>query len=324
METLYPWQEPQWRRLISQHQQNRLPHALLITGQTGLGQLEFAEQWAQYLFCEKRTETACGQCRSCRWMVAGTHPDLWRVTPEEAGKNIKIDQIREMQRGLHQTAQRAGYQIALIAPADALNKAAANALLKILEEPPGKVLLLLISHQPGALPATVVSRCQQWPLTASEAVSRRWLAARLQTLGLPANADQLLKIAEYAPLCALELAQNHYLTARDQLLAHCLAVHQGKATSLAPVTEYLKQGVKIWVDLLFSITADLLRLHLKVKADLLVNQDSLPQLQRLAFAYPITHWLNVLTALTQARQALLNHQIHLNEQLLLESLLIFM
>ena len=149
---LYPWQKNQWQRLLSQHRQERLPHALLLTGAAGLGKETFARQFAQFLLCKAAGESVCGQCAGCSLILANNHPDLLMIAPEESGKNIKVDQIRDMSATLNQTAQRAGYQVAIISPAEALNRAAANALLKTLEEPSGRVLLLLVSHQPGALP----------------------------------------------------------------------------------------------------------------------------------------------------------------------------
>ena len=318
--TLYPWQKSQWRQLLSQHRQERLPHALLLTGAVGLGKEVFARQFAQFLLCKAADESACGQCAGCCLILANNHPDLLMITPEESGKNIKVDQIRDMTATLNQTAQRAGYQVAIFSPAEALNRAAANALLKTLEEPSGRVLLLLVSHQPGALPATITSRCQRIAFTGVE--TGAWLAERLQTLNIQADANLLLKIAENAPLRALDLAQNHYLDLRDHLLTHLTAIAQGKTSLLAPVAEYLKQDLLPWIDAFISLVLDLIRLHLKVTASALTNLDRLSSLQPLAKIYPLAALMTLLTKLHQARRWMLNSQIHLNEQLLLESLLV--
>lgn len=322
MQNGYPWQQQQWQQLLSQHRQQRLPHALLLSGVAGLGKLAFAEQFAQYLLCKAVvTDQACGQCSGCRLILATNHPDLLRIVPEESGKNIKIDQIREMILTLSQTAQRAGHLVAIIAPAEALNKAAANALLKTLEEPAGKAVLLLVSHQPGALPATVISRCQQIQFTGTTGANT-WLAAQLSALNKTADIDLLLKIAENAPLRALDLAQNNYLTLRDQLLAYLQAVSRRKEPALVPVADYLKQDLVLWVEAFISLLTDILRLQLGVQRQWLVNQDCLAQLQPLAQVYPVLKLLPLLTKLGQARQSLQSTQIHLNEQLLIESLLI--
>jgi DNA polymerase III subunit delta' len=321
MTDLYPWQQPQWQQLVSQYRQQRLPHALLFTGPTGLGKRTFAQHFARYLLCREAQESACGQCPGCRLTLVNNHPDLLSIAPEEAGKNIKVDQIREMIPVLSQTAQRAGYQIAIISPAEALNRAAANALLKTLEEPAGRVLLILVSHQPGALPATITSRCQRIAFTAGFG-AESWLQQQLQAHNFTAEANLLLKIAEYAPLRALDLAQGQYLALRDQLLGHLLAVAQKKTTLLAPVSDFLKQDLKLWLDAFISLILDLARLHIGLETPALTNHDRFDLLQSLIRIYPLSNLWPFLTKLHQARCWLVNTQIHLNEQLLLESLLI--
>lgn len=321
MNNLYPWQNQQWQQLLSQHRQERLAHALLLSGSAGLGKLVFAQQFAHLLLCKTPSERACGQCSGCRLIQANNHPDLLSIYPEETGKNIKIDQIRAMILTLNQTAQRTGYQVVIIAPAEALNKAAANALLKTLEEPLGKVVLLLVSHQPGILPATITSRCQQIRFTGLPDADT-WLAAQLQALNITADAKLLLKIAEYAPLRALELAQNNYLTLRDQLLQHLVAITQKKTSLLAPVNDFVKQDLRDWVDAFISLVLDIMRLHLGVSTQSLINQDRLLPLQQLTSMYSLSALQSILTHLTQARRSLLNSQIHLNDQLLVESVLV--
>ncbi len=323
MNNLYPWQNRQWQHLLSQYQQQRLPHALLLSGAMGLGKLAFAQRFAEYLLCKSPSTQACGQCSGCHLIRANNHPDLLCIFPEENGKNIKVDQIREMVITLNQTAQRTGYKVVMLAPAEALNKAAANALLKTLEEPAGKVIFILVSHQPKALPATVFSRCQQIQFFGQEHANL-WLAEQLQQTDQPvANADLLLRIAEYAPLRALSLAQNNYLNLRGQLLAHLQAISQRQGTLLAPVADYLKQDLLLWTEAFISLATDMLRLQLGVELQWLMNQDCLPQLQPLAQACALAMLLELLAKLSLARQALLNTQVHLNNQLLIESLLIY-
>lgn len=323
MKALYPWQQSQWQQLISQHQQSRLPHALLLTGTTGLGQTVFAQRFAHYLLCKQPSNgQACEECAGCRLILANNHPDLLSIFPEEEGKNIKVEQIRSLIFSLQQTAQRAGYQIAIIAPAEALNKAAANALLKTLEEPGTQVLLILISQQAGALAATITSRCQQIQFSSASS-GADWLRAQCQTLNLKVDADLLLKIAEYAPLQALTLAQNNYLGLRDQLLTHLLAAATGKTSLLAPAADYAKQDTLLWVDIFISLIVDMVRLGLGVQATQVINHDRLPQLQLLTQQRQLSALTAVLTRLLEARRSLLNNQIHLNAQLLVESLLIY-
>lgn len=322
---VYPWQQAQWRQLLADHHHNRLAHALLLGGPSGLGKFYFAEHLAQYLLCtqtDTQAQQACGHCSGCCLVLAKNHPDLITITPEDS-KIIKVEQIRRLTAMVAQTAHRAGYQVVILYPAEALNKAAANALLKTLEEPAGAVILLLVSHQPGALPATILSRCQRisffgydHPQTLS------WLDHELQTLNIRADATLLLKMAEYSPLRALELAKNQYVELRDQLLTHLLAIVQQTMNPIAAVSDYLKQDLELWVNAFISLLMDMVRLQLGVQPSLLVNHDRLTQLGYINQAYPLSALLGLITQLQQARQWLLNQSVHVNIQLLLEDLFI--
>lgn len=312
MKSIYPWQQQQWQKVLSQHQRNRLPHALLLCGPPGLGKGVFAQQLAHLLLCKTANDSACGTCSGCRLLAANNHPDLYQLIPEEGGKSIKVDQIRELIFALSQTGQRAGYRVAIINPADSLNKAAANALLKTLEEPEGRVLLLLVSDQPGRLPPTISSRCQRIYFSYAQNADN-WLKAQLQQLNLTANADLLLKITDYAPLRALYLAENNYLKIREQLLAQLCQ---------ANVPEFSKQDLKMWMDAFISIISDLVRLHLHTPAEHLINYDIVSALQNLQKLYsPASTW-QLFEKLIEARRFLHSTTINLNEQLLVESLLV--
>jgi DNA polymerase-3 subunit delta' len=321
MISLYPWQRRQWLRVLSQFQQNRLPHALLLSGPSGLGKSQFAEQLAHLLLCKTPHETACGSCSGCRLISANNHPDLFKLSPEEAGKNIKIDQIRELTTALHQTGQRAGFQVAIINPAEALNKAAANALLKTLEEPEGQVMLLLVSSQPGKLPPTITSRCQGISFSATADV-RLWLKEQLEQIQSTTNVDLLLKMAENAPLRAFDLAQNNYLKIRDHLVMRLYEAGQHNISMLSVVGEFLKENLELWIHAFISLINDVIRLHLNVAPEYLINHDILPQLKFLQKTHsPASAW-RLFEKLIEVRQFLQSTSIHLNEQLLIESVLI--
>lgn len=325
--TLYPWQHEQWRQLLSMYRQDRLPHALLFTGSEGLGKQAFAQAWARFLLCQSKTslEYACGQCSGCRLICAGNHPDLITLSPEEDSKIIKIDSIRKMIDQLSQTSHRAGYQVVILYPAESLNKAAANALLKTLEEPSGAVILLLVSHRPGALPATLLSRCQRISFSSSaHSETVQWLTRELQTLNIAADADILLKAAESAPLQAFALGKNQYLDLRDRLLRDLSAIAQKKVNPIDPVPAYLKQDLSYFLNAFFSLVMDMIRLQLNVQFERLMNVDRLTALRALAQCYSSRTLSLILTELTQARHWLTSANVHLNTQLLLENLFLQM
>ncbi len=133
----YPWQVDQFDQVSQLFQTARLPHALLIQGEPGLGKLVFAQALAQLILCQKNkagasTSMACGQCKGCQLFQAGTHPDLLAVQLEEKAKQIKVNQIRRLVDFVSKTSQLEGMQVIIIEPAEAMNINAANALLKSL------------------------------------------------------------------------------------------------------------------------------------------------------------------------------------------------
>lgn len=316
----YPWQQKPWRFLISEIQQDRLVHALLLHGIAGLGKRDFATAFSAYILCDRRTNlSACGECQSCHWFKAGSHPDFFRVSLEEKSKSIKIDQLRELKSRLEKTAQRGGYQIALIESADTMNRAAANALLKTLEEPPGKVLILLVADRLNTLPPTIISRCQYIGFCASpNEEAAIWLQEKV---GNDVDSRLLLKVAEYAPLRALEYVQLDYFTLRDQLLRHLLRVQRNEVDPIAPAADFLKQELSLLLTILMSIISDIVRLQHGVKSDVLSHSDRLAQLQSLAQSHDI---IKLHEYFQSCQKALADAQsgVAINPQLLLENLLI--
>ncbi len=193
---IYPWLEPSWRAVLAQR--HRAHHALLLHGPAGIGKSDFAAELARAWLCELPAAdgSACGRCAACGWIAHDSHPDLRVLTPaaEEAGegaegavrparasaasRDIRIDQVRALERFVGVGGHRGGCKVVRVDPADALNLAAANALLKTLEEPGAGTRFLLVTHRPDALPATIRSRCLAvpLPLPALE-VAAAWLVA---------------------------------------------------------------------------------------------------------------------------------------------------
>ena len=167
MNAPYPWLEAAWQRLLST--KARPAQALLLAGPHGVGKGALAQAWAQALLCEapQTDGAACGICPACHWFETGGHPDFRLVTlQEKTGKEgdtrmataIEVDQAREAVDFVQLSTYRAGFRVVLVNPADSLNLAAANALLKVLEEPPLNTVFVLVSDQPRRLLPTIRSR----------------------------------------------------------------------------------------------------------------------------------------------------------------------
>src|SRR2546423_10129279 len=164
--------------LAAAHTAGRLPEALLLHEAHGAGGDWLARWVARLVLCERAAGAPCGSCAGCRRVIAGQHPDLLMLQPTEDSQQIRIEQVRELAQELALTSHQGGYKVGILSPAEALNRFAANALLKTLEEPPARTLLVLVTTQPSRLPATVLSRCQRLRVRAparAEAVA--WLTA---------------------------------------------------------------------------------------------------------------------------------------------------
>jgi DNA polymerase III subunit delta' len=170
---------------------DRLGHAYLFTGPAGVGKKRTALALAQTLLCEDKPRASCGVCAGCVSVAAGTHPDLIVVAPVPGKRDVIIDQVRELQRLFGLRPVRGGKKVAVLDDAHLLNPAAQSALLKILEEPPGDALLLLLTVNSATLSRPLLSRCQQ---------------VRFTTLPLPVVEDLLVREHGKDPATARALA----------------------------------------------------------------------------------------------------------------------
>ncbi|MEY2167409.1 MULTISPECIES: DNA polymerase III subunit delta' [unclassified Rhodanobacter] len=232
-----PWHAADWSRLQARRQRDALPHALLLCGPAGLGKRGFAQRFVRGLLCARAQDgEACGQCRSCLLLDAGTHPDVVTLTfglrrDGTPRTEIVIEQIRELSARLAMSSQFGGWQVALIDPADAMNAAAANALLKTLEEPSGQTLLVLLADAPWRLPQTIRSRCQRIEFNVPPpAEAQAWL----QGQGV-AQAQVALDAALGNPGLALAWAQQGALERRAEVRRDlaALAAGRGQVTDMA-------------------------------------------------------------------------------------------
>ena len=271
-----PWHRAALQGLLADRA--RLPHALLVHGPSGIGKAEFARALAASVLCENpQGGLACASCPSCHWFSQGNHPDHREIVPEAAEEEeegaedaakadkakslvIKIDQIRAVADFISLTTHRAGYRVLVLRPAEALHPAAANALLKTLEEPPPGTLIVLVSDRPARLLPTIRSRCRHLPLglpPKAEAIA--WLQA--QGVEQP---EVALANAGGAPLWARDLAQPEEAELRRRLLAELSK--PGGADLLAFAASVDRTRVERTIHWLQTWTQDLIRMKLSGRA----------------------------------------------------------
>src|SRR3569833_2211558 len=196
------WIGAEMATLAAAHQAGRMPHALLIHEAPGSGG-EWLAQWAARLvLCQSATGAPCGACPSCYRAGSAQHPDLLVLQPIEDSRQIRIEQVRELSQELALTAHQGAYKVAIITPADTLNRFAANALLKTLEEPSARTLLMPVVTQPSRLPATILSRCQRVRLKAPE---RKEAVAWLEASKGAGDWNVVLDILGDAPMLAADV-----------------------------------------------------------------------------------------------------------------------
>ena len=235
--SVMPWHAEHWSRLQARRERDAMPHALLLCGPKGLGKRAFMRRFAEGLLCQQTQDgDPCGQCRSCLLFAAGTHPDFATLTfglrkDGVQRSEIVVDQIRDLSARLSMSSQFGGWQVVCIDPADAMNAAAANALLKTLEEPSQQTLLLLVADAPWRLPQTIRSRCQRIEF---HLPSREEALAWLQQQGVK-DVAVALDAAGGNPGLACAWAQEGALTRRQEVRKDlgALAAGRGEAMEVA-------------------------------------------------------------------------------------------
>lgn len=319
----YPWHDETIAQVKAAWAAGRLPHAILLQGADGLGKRELAAWLAAAVLCEKSaTELQhCGKCASCQLIAAGTHPDYFWVRPEEGKQLIAVDPMRDATERLTRTAFRQGYKVAVIDPAHQMTIATANSLLKTLEEPTPRSVLILVTSRPSSLLPTVRSRCQQLAVRSPRRdETLQWL--RTET-GVTAD-PQLVEFTGNAPLLAREFAGERFSGLNSDMQDALRALSSGRVdvTQVAAVWSKKAELPELpnrltWLDLWLTSVA---RMGIGGNADLFTfparsaHLPSLPPTLNISAIYGVVDQVRSLKA-QLARTAL-------QKELAIESLLI--
>ena len=230
---VYPWQKTTWDTLTTRFP--NIGHGLLFYGKEGCGKHAFAKHFLAWVLClNKQPHGACGECSSCQWLKSDTHPNYVHITTDEENKKqnakIKIEKIRDLLPFVQQTGE--GWRVILIEPAEALNLSSSNALLKTLEEPGERVVLILLADHYLKLPATIRSRLQHFALDRiSYEQATSYLNEHLSEIA-EVQPDLLLGLSNDMPLQAIEIAKSDWFTKRQIFLNDWLKIVAQKSMPL--------------------------------------------------------------------------------------------
>lgn len=271
VQRVYPWQELQWQHFNLVRGNDHLPHALLLAGSDGIGKTDFAHILANSLLCDQVDNQgyACGVCKSCKVKKSNAHPDYKFVGLPEGKQQIPVNAIRELMDFLVLSRSYNGYRVVVIDAADKMNLNASNSLLKSLEEPPPKTVIILVADQLNLLPITVRSRCQRLPMSKPDKlVALSWLEQ--QELKNPAI--NMLTLADDKPLTAIALDNNEELLAqRNQFAKDLLAVLQHRSNITVTAKEWEKADSILLLNWQLKWIHALVRM-ITIKEDKAINQ----------------------------------------------------
>ena len=308
----YPWLRPSFEQLVGSYQAGRGHHALLLQSLNGMGGEALIYALCRFLMCRQpEGHKSCGHCHSCQLMQAGTHPDYYALSPEKGKSALGIDAVRDVNEKLYEHARLGGAKVVWISDAALLTDAAANALLKTLEEPPENTWFFLACEEPARLLTTLRSRCRLHHLAPSEPYALAWLE---REVSLPQESLlTALRLCASAPAAALELLQEPLWTARQQLcqaLAATLA--SGDWLALLPILNHEQAAVRLhW---LASLLVDAQKRQQGIT--LVSNPDVWPLLEQLAHSLPAARLQAIAHDVCTCREQLLN-VVGVNRELLL-------
>lgn len=262
MTALYPWLTPTYHKIAQTFAEGLGHHSILIKADSGLGAEPLFEQLAQRIMCtQPQGEQGCGQCHSCHLMQAHSHPDFHLLASIE-GKEIGVDQVRDINEIVAQHAQQQGNKVVYVQGVERLTEAAANALLKTLEEPRPNTYFLLQADSSARLLATIYSRCQVWNLPVpNEALATEWLAT--QYAAETSEISTALSMNLGRPLAALETLQQGLIEQRKNFLRQFWVFYR-RRSPLELLPSFDKERTVQQVDWILAFLADSLKYKLEI------------------------------------------------------------
>jgi DNA polymerase III subunit delta' len=310
----YPWHKQLSFDFTARLAAGSLPHAMLIVASSELGQNKFARNLAQLILCADHGEAACNTCRSCKLFAAQSHPDYYFLGLEDSAKFIKIEQVRLLTDSLCQKPHLSSKRVIIIDGADKMTTAAANALLKTLEEPASDTHFILLAAEKHKLLPTISSRAQHTNLTASVEGGVAWLQENSIT---PLRARMLLKIANGSPINALEIANGDFLALRSTVVDDLIDFFAANIGVIVLGAKLVTLERSDLLNILYSVFADLQKLNFSVDDDLLNYPDLADSLRVLHSHIPQDKICTMLESLN-----LLTNDVGANRQLQIENMLI--
>lgn len=310
-------------RLRAMLREGKLPHAMLFTGPEGVGKRRVAQALAAALLCE-REEGSCGLCPSCRALLQENHPDFHMVLPESRGKSariIRMEQIRELQGEIARLPILSGRRAVIIDDAELMNDAAANSLLKTLEEPVGDVTFLLISGRRSSLLDTIVSRSMPvgFGMLSVEAV-----AELLAREGVPAEeARELALLSDGSIGRAGKLRAGDGMSLRNDAAEFLWQLGTMSMDEVwcrgKSMGEWERERVSGWLSYLGMLFRDMLVLCCGGSSELLYHQDLCPQILGALADFPEGRIFSMLRLVKETQHRL---QSNVNLRLHMEGFLI--
>lgn len=313
MQTLYPWLQPYYQQITQAFLQQHGHHALLFKSEQGLGVESLIDNVAQWIMCQNpQGNLPCGHCHSCRLYLANTHPDVYYLDNEE-GKDIGIESVRDVTEKINQYAQQGGNKIICIKQTERLTSAAANALLKTLEEPRANTYFLLQVSTSSAVLPTIYSRCQPWLIKLPAATDiENWL--HIQTHADLKTIQLALKMNYQRPLWALKSLQQNELQQRTVFLRHFWRFYQRRSPlELLPYFE--KEHCIHQLDWILCFLHDALKCKLGITENWFF-EDLQPGIQQFSQKNSRISLLNAINILQKTRWEL-NHINGVNQELIL-------